>query len=153
MRSSRVRSNRSGNKGICAGRAARHAVMWDLSSSTQSNGQWKTEEPEDGGAVHSTTTGGQKKQGSVNDCGTCNNVRVKVRWRKAEQRYKAYFTSTLCLLPVVGWWGQVRRRRRVCCRQPQMKGRPSPATHHCGAALETDSRCCCPPQMHKSPPA
>lgn len=41
----------------------------------------------------------------------------------------------------------------ACCQQPPMKGRLSPATHHCDAALETDSHCCCPPQMHKSPPA
>lgn len=56
-------------------------------------------------------------------------------------------------VPVVGWWGQVRRKRRPYCRRRQMKGRLSPVTHHCGSAPETDSHCCCPPQRHTSPPA
>lgn len=58
-----------------------------------------------------------------------------------------------CLLPVLGWSGQVRRRRRAYCQQSPMKDRRIPVTHHCGAAPETDSHCCCLPRTHKSPPA
>lgn len=36
------------------------------------------------------------------------------------------------------------------CQQCQRKG---PAIHRCGAALGTNSRCCCPPRMRTNPPA
>ena len=75
-----------------------------------------------------------------------SRVRVDERRGKGEREGGVF-------LPGVGWWGQVRRRRTARCQRPQMKGRPNPATRHCGAALETDSRCCCPPRTHTSPPA
>lgn len=153
-RSSSVRGKQWGNKGGCAGRKARragicHPLLVQLSP-TVSGEQGRlgvvvqfTLLPQEGRrskAVATTVRGAPMSEWKTDggkQSGDGRNSRIK----------------GIFFLPVVGWWGQVRRRRRARCRQPQMKGRLSPATHHCGAALETDSHCCCPPQTHKSPPA